>query len=63
MEYAVYKGEEIICIGTALECAKHMGIKVKSFRFYLTPSYQRRIEKRNKPRNYITVVEIQVKRA
>lgn len=55
MEYAVYKGDTFICMGTAEECAEEMGILVKSFKFYLTPSYQNRINKRKRAKNYITV--------
>lgn len=57
-EYAVYKGEALVCIGTALQCAQELGIKLKSFHFYKTPAYQRRIERRKKARNYITVVPL-----
>jgi len=57
-EYAVYKGEQIVCIGTAKECAEYMGILAKSFSFYLTPSYKRRIDTRKKPKNFITVINL-----
>lgn len=58
MEYAVYKGEDLVCMGNAKECADFLECSVNSFRFYLTPSYRRRIEKRKNPKNYITVVNL-----
>lgn len=55
MEYAVYKGDSLICIGTAVECAEYMGILITSFRYYLTEAYARRVAKRKKALNYIAV--------
>jgi len=59
MELAVYKGDNLICIGTAEECAEHMGVLVATVKFYLTPTYQRKIAKRKNPRNYITVERLE----
>jgi hypothetical protein len=58
-EYAVYKGESLICIGTIKECAKHMKVLPNTVRFYTTPTYQRRLDKRKNPRNYITVIKLE----
>lgn len=57
-EYAVYKGESLICIGTANECAEHLGILPRTIRFYMTPSYKERVAKRKNARNYITVIKL-----
>ena len=57
-EYAVYKGDSFICAGTINECAEYMGVLAKTIRFYTTPAYQRRIEKRKNARNYITVIKL-----
>lgn len=57
-EYAVYKGENMICMGTVKECAKHMGVLPETVRFYTTPTYRRRVERRKNPRNYITVIDL-----
>ncbi|MBN8200497.1 hypothetical protein [Bacillus sp. NTK034] len=59
MDYAVYKGEEIICIGTLVECAEQMGVKKETVKFYTTPTYKRRIAKRKNARNYITVIKLE----
>lgn len=58
-EFAVYKGEDFICIGTLQECADHMGVLVETVRFYTTDTYRRRVAKRKNARNYITVTELE----
>jgi hypothetical protein len=57
-EYAVYKGEDILCIGTVHECAKFLEIKPDTVRFYASPKYLSRLEKRKNPKNYIIVVKL-----
>lgn len=57
-EFAVYRGEEFICMGTLQECADHMGVSIKTMSFYTFPVYQRRVAERKNPRNYITVTEL-----
>lgn len=47
-EYAVYKGDNLICIGTAKECAVEMGVQPETIKFYTTPTYQKRLAKRKK---------------
>ncbi|MDR4328304.1 hypothetical protein [Bacillus pseudomycoides] len=58
-EYAVYKGESLICIGTIQECAQHMGVFPEAVYFYTTQAYQRRLSERKNPRNYLTVTELE----
>lgn len=41
-EYALYKGEEIIAMGTKREIAEQLGISVRSVTCYGTPSYAKR---------------------
>lgn len=57
-EYAVYKGDTFIFAGTVKECADYLGIQQRSFRWYLTPSYQKRLSKRKKSKNYIVVIKL-----
>ena len=47
MEYAVYKGDELLGIGTAKELAERLKVKVETIKFYSTASYQQRIIKEN----------------
>jgi hypothetical protein len=57
-EYAFYKGEELLLIGTINEIAKARSVKRETINFYTTPTYTRRIAKRKHPRNYITVTRL-----
>lgn len=41
-EYAVYKGDDLLCIGTAEECAESLNVAPKTVLFYQYPSYQKR---------------------
>lgn len=45
-EYAIYKGEELICIGKASEIAKMLNIKPKTVQFLSTPAYLKRVERK-----------------
>lgn len=47
-EYALYKGEEILQIGTISEIAKSEGILQKSVRFLMTPTYKKRTKSKNR---------------
>lgn len=55
-EYALYKGEELLHIGTIAEIAEKEEVKRDTIKFYGTPTYRRRINKRKNARNYRTVV-------
>lgn len=45
-EYAVYKGEEIIAMGTRREIAEKLGVKITTVRFWSTPANRKRIANR-----------------
>ena len=49
-EYAMYKGEECLAIGNVYELAKMLNVKVDTIRWYSTPTYKRRLQKKNKKR-------------
>ncbi len=55
-EYALYKGEELLRLGTLKEIAEAENVQVKTIQFYMTPTYKRRIGKRKNARNYREVV-------
>lgn len=42
--YVVYKGDDVLCVGTARECAEALGVKVKTVCSYATPSWKRRVD-------------------
>lgn len=58
MEYAVYKGDEFIMIGTIYEIANEFGIKIESAKYYLTDAYKRRIKRRGS-KNYRLLVPME----
>lgn len=41
-EYALYKGDELLAMGTKSEIAKQLGISVRSVDHYGTPAYAKR---------------------
>jgi len=46
--YVLYRGDEVLDVGTASEIAKRRGVRQETIRFYCTASYQRRIRNRDK---------------
>ena len=55
-EYALYKGEELLRIGTLKEIAESENVKLETIQFYTKPVYKRRIAKRKNARNYRELV-------
>jgi hypothetical protein len=49
--YALYKGDNILTIGTIRELALYLGVKERTVMFYSTPTYR----KRNKGNNYLVI--------
>lgn len=54
-QYALYKGEELLRIGTINEIAKAENVQTDTIRFYATPTYKNR-RKLSKDKNYREVV-------
>ncbi|MBN2878673.1 MAG: hypothetical protein JXN65_03490 [Clostridia bacterium] len=50
-EFALYKGEDLLGIGTIKELAKKNNVKEATIKFYGTNSYKRRVEKRQRSTN------------
>lgn len=46
-EYALYKGEDLLAIGTIPEIAKEMGVKKETMTYYKTQAYRNRLKRRN----------------
>ena len=53
--YALYRGDELLDVGTANEIAKRRNVKPETIRFYATPSYQRQSKFKNPDRRLIAV--------
>lgn len=41
-EYALYKGDELLAMGTKREIAEKLGVSVSTITYYGTPSYAKR---------------------
>lgn len=46
-EYALYKGDKFIDLGTVTELAKRNGLSESTIYFYLSPAYLKRIKKKD----------------
>lgn len=46
-KYELYKGYELLAIGTVNEIAHEIGVKPATVRFYGTPAYQRHVKGEN----------------
>lgn len=45
-EYAIYKGDEFLIIGTRQECADRLGVKPDTISYYCTPTYRKKLKAR-----------------
>lgn len=53
--YALYKGDKLLADGTLLQIAHKMGVKLKTIKFYKTPTY---LKRRSKSKNFRELVEL-----
>ena len=58
MDYALYRGDDLIIIGTLEDLAKEMGIKVASVKWYMSNSYQKRMDKMKNKDNAVIIFQI-----
>jgi hypothetical protein len=58
-DYAVYKGDELLCFGNVNECAKYLGVLPDTVRFYASAKYLNRVKKRKNASNYTIVIKIE----
>ena len=45
-EYALYKGENMLAIGTERQLARELGVKIETIKFYRSPAYAKRLANR-----------------
>ena len=57
IEYALYKGDKFLALGTKEELAEYLGCKEQTINFYRTKTYQKRIEKSPNERYIVIKVE------
>lgn len=55
VEYALYKGDNFLDIGTIKELSKRYNISVKTLRWYSTPCYKNKIKNKNNIKSYVVV--------
>lgn len=58
IEYAVYKGDSFVVMGTAEECAEEMGVKPDFIKWMTTPTGKRRFESRKDKSKALTAVKL-----
>jgi len=58
-EYAVYKGDDLIVIGTANECAEYMNVTPHYIYWMTTPAGKRRFENRKNPSRATTAIRLE----
>lgn len=46
-EYALYKGEKLLSMGTIREIAEELNVQEVSIKHYMTPTYAKRTSERN----------------
>ena len=54
-EYAMYKGEECLGIGTLIQLARDLNVQYRTLKFYLTPTYKKRSSKGKNRRELVRV--------
>ena len=55
VEYALYKGDNFLDIGTIKELAERYNISVKTLRWYSTPCYKNKIKNKKDVKSYVVV--------
>ena len=55
VEYALYKGDNFLDIGTIKELSKRYDISVKTLRWYSTPCYKNKIKNKKNIKSYVVV--------
>ena len=56
-EYAVYKGDDLLAIGTAQELAKYFNVKPRTVQFWGSPANHRRNQNKYGNRKIAIVIE------
>lgn len=58
-EYALYKGDILLSIGTIKEIAEDTGVKTDTIYYYKSNVYKRRLQQRNS-KNARTLIELDI---
>ncbi len=58
VQYAVYKGDVLLVMGTVKECAEALNVTEKYIRWLTSPAAKKRIKRRKKQKNVTTAVRV-----
>ncbi|ADC52171.1 MULTISPECIES: hypothetical protein [Alkalihalophilus] len=58
-EYAVYKGDEFLVLGTAEECAKQLNVSADYIKWLTMPTAKRRVEKSKNPEKCMVAIRLE----
>ncbi|WMM24083.1 hypothetical protein RBU61_14280 [Tissierella sp. MB52-C2] len=58
-EFALYKGEDILSIGTISDIANQLEVRKDTIAYYKTQAYRRKLDKRKKSNNPMILIEIE----
>jgi hypothetical protein len=58
-EYALYKGDELLSIGTIKQIADMQGVHENTIRYYNTAAYRRKLSERKKNESARILIEIE----
>ena len=57
--YALYKGEELLSMGTIFQIAQELKVQVRTIKYYGTDAYKRKLDRRKKSRNAKILVNLE----
>jgi len=58
IQYAVYKGDDFIFMGTLEEVAERLGVSIKSVKWMATPAAKKRADKPGSTKMIVEKVEV-----
>lgn len=58
-EYALYKGEDILSIGTIKDIAKELNVLPETIKYYGTNAYKNKLAKRRKSKNVRELITLE----
>jgi len=58
-EYAIYKDDDLLFIGTVDECAAFRGVKPETIRWHSTPRGQRQADARKKQGKALRIIRLE----
>lgn len=54
-EYALYRGNELLCIGTVRQIAKERNVQPATIKYYLTKAYMRKWKNKDSDKRLVLV--------